>query len=149
MSDGGGRGGRRDVWWLRGVFAGHDSHDIGRQHVATFRAQAGQGLALADDVFVGAVDHGEADVEDFGRPRRQSIDVLAGGVLIDGKRSCSMSADAVLIPAGARHHIMNTGKETLHVYTLYAPPEHRDRTVHATKDDAETSLEHFDGKTTE
>jgi mannose-6-phosphate isomerase-like protein (cupin superfamily) len=72
-----------------------------------------------------------------------------GEVLIDGKRSRIKSGDAVLIPAGARHNIVNTGKKSLHVYTLYAPPEHRDRTVHATKADAERSSQHFDGKTTE
>jgi hypothetical protein len=37
----------------------------------------------------------------------------------------------------------------LKLYTLYAPPEHRNGTVHATKADAEASEEHFDGKTTE
>lgn len=72
-----------------------------------------------------------------------------GEVLINGKRSPIKSGDAVLIPAGARHNIVNTGKKSLHVYTLYAPPEHRDRIVHATKADAEKSSEHFDGKTTE
>lgn len=72
-----------------------------------------------------------------------------GEVLIDGKRSRIKSGYAILIPAGARHNIMNTGKESLHVYTLYAPPEHRDRTVHATKADADKSSEHFDGKPTE
>jgi mannose-6-phosphate isomerase-like protein (cupin superfamily) len=72
-----------------------------------------------------------------------------GEVRIDGKRSRIKSGDAVLIPAGARHNIVNTSKESLHVYTLYAPPEHRDRTVHATKADADKSSEHFDGKTSE
>lgn len=72
-----------------------------------------------------------------------------GEVLIDGKRSRIKSGDAVLVPGGARHNIVNTGKQSLHVYTLYAPPEHRDRTVHTTKADAEKSSEHFDGKTTE
>jgi hypothetical protein len=35
------------------------------------------------------------------------------------------------------------------LYTLYAPPNHRDGVVHATKVDAEADKEHFDGKTTE
>ena len=35
------------------------------------------------------------------------------------------------------------------LYTLYAPPNHRDGVVHATKADAEADKEHFDGKTTE
>jgi len=72
-----------------------------------------------------------------------------GEVLIDGNLSRIKSGDAVLIPGGARHNIVNTGKRSLHVYTLYAPPEHRDGTVHATKADAEKSSEHFDGKSTE
>jgi mannose-6-phosphate isomerase-like protein (cupin superfamily) len=72
-----------------------------------------------------------------------------GEVLIDGKRSRIKCGDAILIPAGARHNIVNTGKKSLHVYTLYAPPEHRDRTVHATKANVDRSAQHFDGKTTE
>ena len=73
----------------------------------------------------------------------------AGDVEIDGKRTRIKSGDAVLIPGGARHNIINTGKKSLHVYTLYAPPEHLDKTVHASKADAEKSSQHFDGKTTE
>ena len=41
------------------------------------------------------------------------------------------------------------GTRTLKLYTLYAPPEHVDGTVNATKADAEASQEHFDGRTTE
>ena len=44
---------------------------------------------------------------------------------------------------------MNTGDQPLRLYTLYAPPEHRDRTRHVTKADADAAEEHFDGKTTE
>lgn len=72
-----------------------------------------------------------------------------GEVLIDGKRSRIKSDDAILVPAGARHNIINSGEEPLRLYTLYAPPEHRDGTVHATKADAERMKEHFDGKTSE
>jgi mannose-6-phosphate isomerase-like protein (cupin superfamily) len=72
-----------------------------------------------------------------------------GEVLIDGNRSKIESDDAIIVPAGAKHNIVNTGKEPLRLYTLYAPPEHRDRTVHKTKADAEAAEEHFDGKTTE
>ena len=72
-----------------------------------------------------------------------------GEVLIDGKSTPIKDDDAFLIPAGARHNVVNTGKKTLHVYTIYGPPEHIDGTVHATKADADKSSEHFDGKTTE
>lgn len=72
-----------------------------------------------------------------------------GEVVIDGHRSKIKGDDALIVPAGARHNIMNTGDEPLRLYTVYAPPEHRDGTVHATRADAEASVVHFDGKTTE
>jgi mannose-6-phosphate isomerase-like protein (cupin superfamily) len=72
-----------------------------------------------------------------------------GEVWINGKASEIKSDMAILVPAGARHNIKNTGDQPLKLYTLYAPPEHLDKTVHATRSDAEASHEHFDGKTTE
>jgi mannose-6-phosphate isomerase-like protein (cupin superfamily) len=72
-----------------------------------------------------------------------------GEVLIDNKRSKIKSDDAVLVPAGARHNIINTGDKPLRLYTLYGPPEHRDGTVRASKADAQRMKEHFDGKTSE
>jgi mannose-6-phosphate isomerase-like protein (cupin superfamily) len=73
----------------------------------------------------------------------------AGEVWIDGNRSKVEGDDAIIVPAGARHNLVNTGDEPLRLYTLYAPPEHRDRTRHVTKADADAAEEHFDGKTTE
>ena len=72
-----------------------------------------------------------------------------GEVLIDGKRSKIKGDDAVLVPAGARHNIINTSEKPLRLYTLYGPPEHREGTVHATKADAQGMQEHFDGKVSE
>jgi hypothetical protein len=37
----------------------------------------------------------------------------------------------------------------MRLYTLYAPPNHRDGVVHLTRADAQVDKEHFDGKTTE
>jgi mannose-6-phosphate isomerase-like protein (cupin superfamily) len=71
----------------------------------------------------------------------------AGEVWIDGVRSQVKDDDAILVPAGARHNVVNTGKKPLKFYTLYGPPEHKDGTVHATK--ADVTEEHFDGRTTE
>ena len=45
--------------------------------------------------------------------------------------------------------IINGPSGPMKLYTLYAPPNHRDGVVHATKADAEADEEHFDGKTTE
>jgi mannose-6-phosphate isomerase-like protein (cupin superfamily) len=72
-----------------------------------------------------------------------------GEVSIDGNVTQVKSDDAIIVPAGARHNIVNTGEKPLRLYTLYAPPEHRDGTVHATKADADAAHEHFDGVTTE
>ena len=77
------------------------------------------------------------------------VEMGEGEVRIDGNRSKIEGDDAIIVPAGARHNVVNTGDKPLRLYTLYAPPEHRDGTVHATKADAEASEEHFDGKTTE
>jgi mannose-6-phosphate isomerase-like protein (cupin superfamily) len=72
-----------------------------------------------------------------------------GEVWIDGARTKIEGDSAIVVPAGARHNIKNTGDEPLRLYTLYAPPEHADGTVHGTKADAEAAKEHFDGRTTE
>lgn len=71
----------------------------------------------------------------------------AGEVLIDGARHRVEDDDAIIVPAGARHNVVNTGNSPLKLYTLYGPPEHRDGIVQRTKADA--FEEHFDGRTTE
>ena len=72
-----------------------------------------------------------------------------GEALIDGKCMKVKAGDAILVPAGARHNVRNTGAKSMKLYTLYGPPEHKDRVVRATKAEAEAIKEHFDGKTTE
>ncbi len=73
----------------------------------------------------------------------------SGEVSIDGRTTSVKDDTAILVPAGARHNVRNTGEEPLKLYTIYAPPEHAEGTVRATKAEAEASSEHFDGKTTE
>src|SRR5215475_15268993 len=58
-----------------------------------------------------------------------------GEVRINGQPTEIKGGDAVLVPAGARHNVINTGGQLLRLYTLYGPPQHRDGTVHATKAD--------------
>lgn len=45
--------------------------------------------------------------------------------------------DAVLVPAGFWHNLVNTGDGPLKLYSIYAPPEHEPGTVHETKEDAD------------
>ena len=68
---------------------------------------------------------------------------------LDGVRTAIHAGFAVIVPAGAKHNIVNTGSVPLKLYTLYAPPNHRDGVVHQTRRDAEADNEHFDGKATE
>jgi mannose-6-phosphate isomerase-like protein (cupin superfamily) len=72
-----------------------------------------------------------------------------GEVWIDGNRTKIKGDDGIVVPAGAKHNVVNTGHKPLKLYTLYSPPEHRDGFKAATKAEAEASKEHFDGKTTE
>jgi mannose-6-phosphate isomerase-like protein (cupin superfamily) len=72
-----------------------------------------------------------------------------GEAVLDGIRTAIQAGSAVVVPAGTRHNIINTGTEPLQLYTLYAPPNHRDGVVHHTRADAEADTEHFDGKTSE
>lgn len=73
----------------------------------------------------------------------------SGEAILDGVRTAIRSGYAVLVPAGAKHNIINTGDVELKLYTVYSPPNHRDGVVHHTRGDAEADTEHFDGKTSE
>lgn len=73
----------------------------------------------------------------------------SGEAILDGVRTAIRAGFAVLVPAGTNHNIINTGSVALKLYTLYAPPNHRDGVVHQTRADAEADNEHFAGKTTE
>lgn len=73
----------------------------------------------------------------------------AGEAVLDGARTPIQAGFAVLVPAGVNHNIVNTGTVPLKLYTLYAPPNHRDGVIHESRADAEGDTEHFNGKTTE
>jgi len=73
----------------------------------------------------------------------------SGEAVLNGARTPIQAGFAVLVPAGVNHNIVNTGTVPLKLYTLYAPPNHRDGVIHATRADAEGDTEHFNGKTTE
>ena len=72
-----------------------------------------------------------------------------GEAVLDGVTTAIRAGYAVVVPAGTRHNIINSGAEPLKLYTIYSPPNHRDGVVHVTRADAEADTEHFDGKTTE
>ena len=69
-----------------------------------------------------------------------------GEISIDGITRTTKSGDAIIVPAGARHNLVNRGRMPLRLYTLYSPPNHRDQLVERQKADA--SPEVLDGVTT-
>ena len=77
------------------------------------------------------------------------VEAGTGEAILDGVHTKINPGFAILVPAGTKHNFVNTGKAPLKLYTLYAPPNHKDGTVHHTHADAEKDKEHFDGKTTE
>jgi mannose-6-phosphate isomerase-like protein (cupin superfamily) len=73
-----------------------------------------------------------------------------GRVEIDDSKYSVKDGDAVIVPAGARHNVINTSAtEELKIYTIYSPPHHKDQIVRKTKEEAEANDEEFDGKMTE
>lgn len=61
-------------------------------------------------------------------------------VIVDEKEHVLHDDDIVVIPAGAKHHVINASSEKeLKLYTLYAPPEHAPGTVHQTKAEADAA----------
>ena len=73
-----------------------------------------------------------------------------GVVVIDGTKHVVQNGSGVIVPNGARHNVINTsGTKDLRLYTIYSPPEHMDKVVRKTKQEAEAKPEEFKGKTTE
>jgi mannose-6-phosphate isomerase-like protein (cupin superfamily) len=73
-----------------------------------------------------------------------------GKVTIDKNQYPVGDGDAVIVPAGSRHNVVNSSKsKNLKLYTIYSPPEHQDGVIRHTKADALEKPEEFDGQTTE
>jgi mannose-6-phosphate isomerase-like protein (cupin superfamily) len=94
--------------------------------------------------------------EEIGEETHEDVDQFfrfeggEGKVIIDGVGHPVKDGYAVVVPAGAKHNVINTSKQSeLKLYTVYSPPEHQDRIMRRTKAEALAREEHFDGKTTE
>ena len=78
------------------------------------------------------------------------FDAGNGKVLINETEYQVSDGDAVIVPAGSEHNVINTSNtEDLKMYTIYSPAHHKDGIVRATKEEAEQNEEDFDGVTTE
>ena len=73
-----------------------------------------------------------------------------GKITIDETEYLVVNGDAIIVPAGAKHNVINMSTtEALKLYTLYAPPHHQDGVIRKTKAEAKANGPEFDGKTTE
>jgi mannose-6-phosphate isomerase-like protein (cupin superfamily) len=95
-------------------------------------------------------------MEDIGMETHDTVDQFfrfeegKGSVVINGKKHAVKDGGGVIVPCGAAHNVINTSKTTaLKLYTIYSPPNHLDKVVRKTKQEALAKEEHFDGKTTE
>ncbi len=84
------------------------------------------------------------DVDQFFR-----IEKGYGKVIIDDNIYEVKDDFAIIVPAGAKHNVINESSEEMKLYTIYMPPHHKDGVVHPTKNDALNDDEHFDGQVTE
>jgi len=91
----------------------------------------------------------EIGEEVHGQDQFIRVEAGAGKAVLDGAEHELKDGTAIVIPAGTRHNIVNTGADPLKLYTIYSPPHHKDDVVHATKADAEQDHEEFLGDTTE
>lgn len=60
-------------------------------------------------------------------------------VKISGEDYNLKEDEVIIVPAGAEHYVKNVGEKDLKLYTIYAPPEHPDGTVHKTKEEADAA----------
>jgi len=80
--------------------------------------------------------------EDIGSEVHETVDQVLvfvkaeGRAVVAGKTHDIRAGDMVAVPAGTEHDFVNTGDESLKLFTVYSPPEHPDGVVHATKADA-------------
>ena len=66
--------------------------------------------------------------------------------VIEGREHIARSGDAAIVPAGAKHNVINNSpSQPVRLYTIYSPPHHPDGTVDQTKEDAERREASVDG----
>jgi mannose-6-phosphate isomerase-like protein (cupin superfamily) len=81
--------------------------------------------------------------EDIGEETHQNLDQMLyivdgnGEAQLNGEVKPFSKGDAIFVPAGVKHNIINQSEDRLQLYTVYSPPAHPDGTLHKTKTDAQ------------
>lgn len=72
------------------------------------------------------------DVDQFLR-----IEEGEGKAILNEEEFIVKSGFAIVVPAGTEHNVINTSSDKkLKLYTIYSPAEHKDKTIHKTKQEA-------------
>lgn len=61
--------------------------------------------------------------------------------VVSGEETLVGEDEVFIVPAGSKHNVIQSGQETLKLYTIYTPPNHPDGTVHKTKAEADINLD--------
>jgi mannose-6-phosphate isomerase-like protein (cupin superfamily) len=83
--------------------------------------------------------------EDIGEEVHDDVDQVlsivdgSGEAVLDELPTEIGEGDLVMVPAGTKHNVRNVGTGDLKLYTVYAPPEHPDGTVHRTRAEADAA----------
>jgi len=86
--------------------------------------------------------------EDIGMEMHPNVDQFfrieegEGKVIMNGEEHVIKNGDAIIVPAGTEHNVINTSPGSfLKLYTIYSPPNHKDAVVHKTKAEAQNDKE--------
>lgn len=105
--------------WVGSIERASERNMLFRRVVSTGRRLQLVVMSLVPGEEIGSEVHPDTD---------QFIRIEQGRavLVLDGRRHALQSGDAVLVPAGTRHNVINPSRtQVLKLYTLYAPPEHR------------------------
>jgi len=87
-------------------------------------------MCLQPSEDIGVETH--ANVDQFFR-----VEEGEGKVVLNGEETLFKSGDAIVVPAGTEHNVINTSAENkLKLYTIYSPANHKDGVIHKTKAEA-------------
>ncbi|MCL4417290.1 MAG: cupin domain-containing protein [Actinobacteria bacterium] len=81
--------------------------------------------------------------EEIGMEVHENVDQFlrieegVGKAILNGEEHTITDGSAIVVPAGTKHNIINTSSDRkLKLYTIYSPAEHRDKTIHKTREEA-------------
>jgi len=115
-------------------------------HIANIASITAQNTDFRRVMFTGAksqlvvmdIKSGEEVGEETHDHVEQTLFIVSGEAssTLDGKERRVTTGDVIVVPPGTQHNFVNSGQESLKLYTVYAPPNHIDGRVHKTMADA-------------